>query len=152
MWELDYKESWVPKNWCFLTVVLEKTLENREIKPVHPEGHQSWIFIGRTDAKSEIPILWPPDAKNWCWERLKEEGDNKGWDGWMASLTQWIRVWVNSGSWWWTERHATIHWAQSQTRLSDWTKLIRKHVQGMLQSMSGLMFWITRHFLYHIIY
>ena len=68
MWELDQKEGWVPKNWCFLTVVLEKTLEsplgNKEIKPVNPKGNQPWIFIGRTDAKAEAPILWPPEAKN----------------------------------------------------------------------------------------
>ena len=69
LWELDYKESWAPKNWCFWTVVLEKTLENlldcKEVKPVHPKGNQSWIFIGRTNAEAEAPILWPPDAKNW---------------------------------------------------------------------------------------
>ena len=69
MWELDYKESWVPENWCFWTVVLEKTLENpldcKEIKPVSPKGNQPWIFIGRTDVESEAPILWPPDVKNW---------------------------------------------------------------------------------------
>ena len=69
MWELDYKESWVPKSWCFWTVVLEKTLESpldsKEIQPVHPKGDQSWIFIGRTDAEAETPILWPPDVKNW---------------------------------------------------------------------------------------
>ena len=69
MWELDYKESWAPKNWCFWTVMLEKTLESpldcKEIQPVHPKGHQSWIFIGRTDAEAVTPILWPPDAKNW---------------------------------------------------------------------------------------
>ena len=68
MWELDYKESWVLKNWCFWTVVLAKTfespLDNKEIQPVHPKGSQSWIFIGKTDAKAETPILWPPDAKN----------------------------------------------------------------------------------------
>ena len=68
MWELDYKESWAPKNWCFWTVVLEKTLESplnfKEIKPVNPKGNQSWIFIGRTDAEAETPIFWPPDAKN----------------------------------------------------------------------------------------
>ena len=68
MWELDHKESWALKNWCFWTVVLEKTLESpldfKEIKPVHPKGNQSWIFIGRTDAEAETPILWPPDAKN----------------------------------------------------------------------------------------
>ena len=69
MWELDYKESWVPKNRCFWTVVLEKALESpldcKEIQPVHPKGNQSWIFIGRTDAEAETPILWPPDAKTW---------------------------------------------------------------------------------------
>ena len=69
MWELDHKESWAPKNWCFWTVVLEKTLESpldfKEIKPVDGKGNQSWIFIRRTDAKVEAPILWPPDVKNW---------------------------------------------------------------------------------------
>ena len=69
MWELDYKESWAPKNWCFWTVVLEKTLESpldcKEIQPVHPKGDQSWVFIGRIDATGETPILWPPDVKSW---------------------------------------------------------------------------------------
>ena len=69
MWELDYKESWAPKNWCFWTVVLEKTLESpldcKEIQPVHSKGNQSWTFIWRTDTEAETPILWPPDAKNW---------------------------------------------------------------------------------------
>ena len=68
MWDLDHKESWVPKNWCFWTVVLEKTLESpldcKEIQPIHPRGNQSWIFIGGTDTEAEAPILWPPDAKN----------------------------------------------------------------------------------------
>ena len=69
MWELDYKESWIPKNWCFWTLVLEKTLESpldfKEIEPICLKGNQSWIFIGRTDAEAETPILWPPYAKNW---------------------------------------------------------------------------------------
>ena len=69
MWELDCEESWVPKNWCFWTVVLEKTLESpldcKEIQPIHPKGDQPWVFIGRTDAEPEIPILWPPDVKSW---------------------------------------------------------------------------------------
>ena len=69
MWELDHKESWAPENWCFWTVVLEKTLESpldfKEIKPVNSKGNQPWIFIGRTDVEAEGPILWPPDAKNW---------------------------------------------------------------------------------------
>ena len=96
MWELDHKEYWAPKNWCFWTVVLEKTLESpwdcKEIQPVHPKGNQSWIFIGRTDAEAETLILWPPDEKSWLigkdpdagkdW-RQKEKGTTKdemiGW-------------------------------------------------------------------------
>ena len=78
MWELGYKESWVPKNWCFWTEVLEKTLENpldcKEIQPVHPKGNQSWVFIGKTDA--ETPILWPPDAKNWLTGKDPEAGQD----------------------------------------------------------------------------
>ena len=100
MWELDYKESQALKNWCFWTVVLEKTLESpldcKEIQPVHPKGDQSWIFIGRTDAEAETPILWLPDAKNWLIEkdpdagkdwRLEEKGmmedDMVGWHSWL---------------------------------------------------------------------
>ena len=78
MWELDHKESWAPKNWCFWTVVLEKTLESpldcKEIQPVHPKGNKSWIFIGRNDAEAEAPILWPPDAKNWLIGKDPEAG------------------------------------------------------------------------------
>ena len=81
MWELDYKESWVLKNWWFCTVVLEKTLESplesKEIQPVHPKGNQSWMFIGRTDVEAETPILWPPDAKNWL--ILKDFDSGKDW-------------------------------------------------------------------------
>ena len=79
MWELDYKGSWMPKNWCFWTVVLEKTLESvfKEIQPVHPKGNQSWIFIGRTDAEAEAPILWPSYAKEWLiW---KDPDAGKDW-------------------------------------------------------------------------
>ena len=81
MWELDYKESWVPKNWSFWTVVLEKTLESpldcKEIKPVNPKGNQSWIFIGRTDGEAEIPILWPTNARNWLIGKYHDAG--KDW-------------------------------------------------------------------------
>ena len=101
MWEFDYKEGWAQKNWCFWTVVLEKTLEGpldcKEIKPVNPKGNQSWIFIGRTDAEAEAPILWPPDANNWLirkgldsgkdW-RQKEKGTTEdkmvGWHHWLS--------------------------------------------------------------------
>ena len=81
MWELEYKESWAPKNWCFWTVVLAKILESplerKEIQPVNPKGNQSWIFIGRTDAEAEAPILWPPDAKNWL--TWKDPDAGKDW-------------------------------------------------------------------------
>ena len=95
MWELDSKESWASKNWYFWTVVLEKTLENpldcKEIQPVHPKD-QSWVFIGRTDAKAETLTLWPPDVKNGLTGKDPEagkakmggEGDDRRWDGWMA--------------------------------------------------------------------
>ena len=98
LWELDYKESWAPKNFCFWAVVLEKTLESpldyKEFKSVNPKGNQSWVLFRRTNAEAEISILWTPDGKNWltgknpwCWEILKAGGerDNRGWDGWMAS-------------------------------------------------------------------
>ena len=111
MWELDYKESWALKNWCFWTVVVEKTLESpldrKEIQPVHPNGNQSWIFIGRTDAEAETPILQPHEElthrkrPQW-WARLKAggKGDDRGWEGWMASPTWWTWVWENTRSWW----------------------------------------------------
>ena len=80
MWEVDYKESWAQKNWCFLIVVLEKTLEDplecKEIQPVHPKGDQSWEFIGRADVEAETPILWPPDAKNWLTGKDPHTGKN----------------------------------------------------------------------------
>ena len=133
MWELDYKESWVPKNWCFWTVVLEKTLESpldcKEIQPVHPKGDQSWVFIGRTDVEAETLVLWLPDVKSWrtgedlgCWERLRAggEGDNGGWDGWMASSTWWTWVWVESGSWWWTGKLGVLWLMGSQGVGHDW--------------------------------
>ena len=94
MWELDHKEGWAPMNWCFWTVILEKTLESpldfKEIKPVNPKGNQPWIFIWRTDA--EAPVLWPPVLeKTLMLERLKvgREGCNRGWNGWMVSLNEW---------------------------------------------------------------
>ena len=100
MWELDHKESWALRNWCFWTVVLEKTLESpldcKEIQPVHPKGNQPSKFTGRTDA--EALILWPPDAKSQLIGKYSDAGKgwDRGWNGWMASLTQWIWVWANS--------------------------------------------------------
>ena len=84
MWELDYKESWALKNWCFWTVVLEKTLESlfdsKEIQPVHPKGNQSWIFTGRTNAEAETPICWPSDVKNWLIWNNPDAGNDWRWD------------------------------------------------------------------------
>ena len=127
MWVLDYQESWVPKNWCFWTVVLEKTLESHldceDIQPVHPKGNQSWVFIGRTDAEAETPILWPPDVKSWLiWKESndvgkdwrQEEKGTTGWDGWVASPTQWAWVWVNSRSCWWKGRPGELWFMGSQ--------------------------------------
>ena len=126
MWELDHKEGWALKKWCLWTVVLEKTLQspldNKEIKPVNPKGNQPWIFIGKTDAEAEAPVLWPPDAKSWLigedwfWESLKAggEGDDRGWDGWMASPTWWSWVWARSRSWWWTGKPGVLQSMGSQ--------------------------------------
>ena len=140
MWKLDHKESWMPKNWCLRTVVLEKMLESpldcMEIQPIHPKGNQSWIFIGRTDAEAETIILWPPDAKNWligkdpdAWKdwRQKEKRDDRGWDGlsWMASPTRLTWIWASSRSWWWTGKPGMLQSMESQswTWLSNWTEL-----------------------------
>jgi len=109
-------------------------LDCKEIQPVHSEGDQPWDFFGRNDAKAETPVLWPPHAKSWpleklwCWTGVgaEGEGDDRGWDGWMASLTRWTWVWVNSGSLWWTGRPGVLRFmgvAKSWTRLSDWTEL-----------------------------
>ena len=131
--ELDYKETWVLKKWCFWTVVLEKTLESpldcKEIQLVHPKGDQSWVFIGRTDAEAETPILWPPDAKSWLigkhpdagkdWGQ-EEKGTTEDENGWMALLTWWTWVWVDSVSWWWTGRPGMLWFMGSQRVGHDW--------------------------------
>ena len=127
----------------FWTLVLEKTLERpldcKEIQPVHPKGDQPWVFIGRTDVKAETPIFWPPDAKSlthwkrpWCWERLRAgEGDDRGWDGWMASPTQWTWVWVDSRSWWWKEGLACCgSWGHKESDMNEqlnWLTLFSGH-------------------------
>ena len=132
MWELDCEEGWALKNWCFWTVVLQKALESpldwKEIQPVHPKGDQSWVFIGRTDVEAETNTLatWREELTHskrlWCWERLRAggEGDNWGWDGWMASPTQWTSVWVDSRNWWWTGRPGVLQLMRLQRVRHDW--------------------------------
>ena len=132
MWELDCEEGWAPKNWCLWTVVLEKTLESpldrKEIQPVHSEGDQPGVFLGRNDAEAETPVLWPPHAKSWLIGKDSDAGRDwgqeekgmTGWDGWMASRTRWTWVWVNPGSWWWTGRPGMLRFMGSQRVRHDW--------------------------------
>ena len=120
MWESDYKESWAPKNWCFWSVVLEKTLESplnsKEIQPVHPNGDQSWVFIGRTDAETEAPIVGYLMQRTYSFEKTLMLGKIKGRRrrGWqkmknlMAVSIQWTWVWASSGSWRWTGRPGVL--------------------------------------------
>ena len=114
--------------WCWKR--LESALDCKEVQPVYPKGEQSWVFIGRTDVDAETPNIlatWCEELTHlkspWCWERLKAggEGGDRGWDGWMASLTQWMWVWVNSRSWWWTGRSGVL-WFMGSPRVGhDWT-------------------------------
>ena len=131
-WRRQSRIRW----WKFLAgckEVLEKTLESpldcKEIQAVHSEGDQPWDFFGRNDAKAETAVLWPPQCEElthwkrlWCWEGLGAggEGYDRGWDGWMASLTWWTWVWVNSGCWWWTGRPGVLQFMESRWVGHDW--------------------------------
>ena len=139
MWELDCEESWALRNWCFWTVVLDKTLESpldcKEIQPVHPKGNQSWIFIGRTDAEGETPILWPPDAKKWLTGKDilmlgKIEGSRKRWQQrmrWLDGITNLMGMYLSQLQVLVMDRktwHAAVNVvAKTQTWLSAWTEL-----------------------------
>ena len=148
MWELDYKESWAPKNWCFWTVVLEKTLESpldcKEIQPVHPKISLEYSLEGVM--LKLTPILWPSEVKNWLtgkepdagkdWRREETGTGTTGWDGWMASLTWWTWVSVSSGSWWWTGRPGML---QSVGVTKSWTRL-----SNGTEGTRGLFLWLQR--------
>ena len=123
MWELDCEQSWAPKNWCFWTVVLEKTL-GLQGNPTSPFWRRSALGV----LWKETPILWPPHVKSWLigkdwrWEGLGAggEGNDRGWDGWMASPTRWMWVWANSGSWWWIGRPGMLRFMGLQRVRHDW--------------------------------
>ena len=144
IWEINYmgfsakESSWQCKRNRFdpwsrkipHTMEQLSPLDFNEIKPVNSKRNQSWIFIGRTDGEAEAPILWPPDAKKlthwkrpWCWERLKVggKGYDRGWDGWMASLTQWMWVWASPGSWWYTGKSGLLQSMVLQRVRHYWT-------------------------------
>ena len=152
IWELNYKESWAPENWCFWTVVLEKTLESpldcQEIQPVNPTGNQTWIFIGKTDSEAETTIIWPSDAKNWLigkdpdsgkdWgqeEKEMTEDDMVGWHHWSAMDMSLSKLWLlvmDRESW-----QAAIHGVtKSWTQLSNRTEL-KHHFKNETKSSSG---------------
>ena len=131
MWDLDCEESWAPKNWCIWTVVLEKTLESlldcKEIQLVHPKGYQSWVFIGRTDAEAETPVLWPPHANNWLIWKDPDAGKYRGQeekgtteDEMVGRHHWWAWVWVDSWSWWLTGRPGVLQLMGLQRVGYDW--------------------------------
>ena len=150
MWELDYKKSWVPKNWCFWTVVSDKTLESlldcKEIKPVNPKGNQPWIFIGRTDAEAEAPIhgylMWSIDSLEKTLMLGKTEGkrrrDDRGQDSWMASPTQCTWIWASSGRWWRTGKPGVLESMESMCRVRhDW--VTEQQISTITLNINGLL-------------
>ena len=142
MWELDCEESWAPKNWCFETVVLEKTLESpldyKEIQPVHLKGDQSWVFIGRTDAEAETPFLWPPHAKSWLTGKDPDAGRDWGQEekrttdevaGWHHRLDGHEFEW---GNLWWTGRPGVLWFMGSQRLGHGWATKLRHLYRAVL--------------------
>ena len=163
MWELDHKEGWIPKNWCFWTVVLEKPLESpldcKEIQPVHPKGDQSWVFIRRTDAEAEAPIFWPPDVKNWLtgrdpdavkdWrqeEKGMTENEMAGWHHWLDAHEFGRTPGVGDGQGglaccdsWGCKESDTTEWL-------NWTELnvLFKNLVGIIPEVAHPLPWLSR--------
>ena len=151
MWELDHKEGWAPKNGCFWTVVLEKTLESpldyKEIWSVYPKKNQSSIFIGRTNTETEAPILWPPDVKSQLigknphagkdWEQEEMEATEDETVGWMTSLTQWTWVWANARRSWRTGKPGVLHSMGSQRVGHSWATEQKQQWQYLKLPFSG---------------
>ena len=159
MWELDYKESWAPKNWCFWTVVLEKSLESpldcKEIQPVHPKGDQSWVFIGRTDVEAEMPVLWAPDVKSWLIWKDPDAGkdwgqEEKGTTG--DEMVGWHHRHNGHGFGWtpgvgdgWEAWRAVHGITKSWTWLSNWTELITlQSTEGGSKMAANVCFELVR--------
>ena len=132
---------------CGLEKILESPLDCKEIQQVRPKGDQSWVFLGRTDAEAEAPILWPPDVKSWivwkdpdAWKDWGEEKGTTGGDGWIASLTQWMWVWVDSRSWWWAGRPGVLWFMGSQRVGHDWATELRMLFWFLCLKYSSLVY------------
>ena len=153
MWELDYKEIWALKNWCFWTVVLEKTLESpldcKEIPPVHPKGDQSWVFIGRTDAEAETWILWPPDVKSWLTGKDPDAGkdwgqekkgtteDESSKESYMTEQLNWTELsWTDRDSWSILNKHLFMLW------LKKWSSFLSKQIPSCFNTISSLNYHV----------
>ena len=138
LWRKLSTKEFMLELWCCRSLLRDSWDLWKEIQPVHSKGNQSWVFIGWTDTKAEIPILWPPHVKNWLigkdsdagsrGEGAGGEGDDRAWDGWMASPTRWTWVWVNSGRWWWTGRPGVLQFVRCKesdmTQRLNWTEYI----------------------------
>ena len=156
MWELDCEEGWSPKNWCFWTVVLEKTLESpldgKEIEPVHSEGDQPGISLGGMMLKLNLQYFGQVMRRVDSLEKTLMlgglgaggEGDDRGWEGWMASRTRWTWIWVNSGSWWWTGRPGVLRFMGSQRVGHDWVTELNWMMSSVFRASCSVVsdfFW-----------
>ena len=161
MWELDHQEDWAPKNWCFWTVVLEKTLESpldrKKIKPVNPKGNHLTLNTHWKDWcwswSSNTLATWWEQLIHWkrCWERMKAKGEagGRGWEDWIASLTRWTRIWANSGRWWRTGKPGVLQCLESQRVRHD---LVTEEQQLLdtAQANKLAMLVFNKTYLYHL--